>query len=131
MFWLFRSILAAIGPGVFLVVASYAGCNRTAVVAMFTIGMGFSEFYYNYNFTISNCLTFYFHSGHILCRDKSQQFGYSTKLCRCYYGVCKMRSILIFMSKCHSHEIHHLDLFNNKSISNVCHYAGWLMEQEV
>lgn len=41
------SILAAIGPGVFLVIASYAGCNRGAVIAMFTIGMGFMGTFYS------------------------------------------------------------------------------------
>lgn len=43
---LFTSI-AAIGPGVFVVLASYAGCNRVAVVAMFTLGMGFMGTFYS------------------------------------------------------------------------------------
>ncbi|XP_031618756.1 putative inorganic phosphate cotransporter isoform X2 [Contarinia nasturtii] len=43
---LFTSI-AAIGPGVFVVLASYAGCNRIAVVAMFTLGMGFMGTFYS------------------------------------------------------------------------------------
>lgn len=38
---------AAIGPGVFLILASYAGCNRVAVVAMFTIGMGMMGTFYS------------------------------------------------------------------------------------
>ncbi|XP_055295735.1 putative inorganic phosphate cotransporter isoform X2 [Sitodiplosis mosellana] len=43
---LFTSI-AAIGPGVFVVLASYAGCDRVAVVAMFTLGMGFMGTFYS------------------------------------------------------------------------------------
>lgn len=39
--------VAAIGPGVFVVLASYAGCNRFAVVAMFTIGMGLMGTFYS------------------------------------------------------------------------------------
>lgn len=31
--------IASIGPGIFIIAASYAGCDRTLVVAMFTIGM--------------------------------------------------------------------------------------------
>lgn len=34
-------IIAAVGPGIFLVAASYAECNRYAVVTLLTIGMGF------------------------------------------------------------------------------------------
>lgn len=30
-----------------MVLASYAGCNRTAVVAMFTLGMGFMGTFYS------------------------------------------------------------------------------------
>jgi len=39
--------IAAIGPAVFLVLASYAGCNRTVVVAMFTLGMTFMGTFYS------------------------------------------------------------------------------------
>lgn len=42
-----RCFSAAIGPGVFLVLASYAGCNRAAVIAMFTIGMGLMGTFYS------------------------------------------------------------------------------------
>ncbi|KAK9693158.1 Major Facilitator Superfamily [Popillia japonica] len=42
---LFTSI-AAIGPGIFMLAASYAGCNRTVVVAMFTVAMGFMGTFY-------------------------------------------------------------------------------------
>ncbi|XP_012271666.1 putative inorganic phosphate cotransporter isoform X2 [Orussus abietinus] len=31
--------IASIGPGLFIIAASYAGCDRVAVVAMFTVGM--------------------------------------------------------------------------------------------
>lgn len=31
--------IASIGPGVFIIIASYAKCDRTLVVAMFTVGM--------------------------------------------------------------------------------------------
>lgn len=41
------SPLAAIGPGIFLVIASYAGCNRTAVVAMLILGMGLMGTFYS------------------------------------------------------------------------------------
>lgn len=39
--------LAAIGPGIFILLASYSGCNRFAVVAMFTLGMGFMGTFYS------------------------------------------------------------------------------------
>lgn len=42
---LFTSI-AAIFPGIFILMASYAGCDRVAVVAMFTLGMGFMGTFY-------------------------------------------------------------------------------------
>ncbi|XP_055920216.1 putative inorganic phosphate cotransporter isoform X2 [Eupeodes corollae] len=42
---MFTSI-AAIGPAVFIVAASYAGCNRFLVVAFFTIAMGLMGTYY-------------------------------------------------------------------------------------
>ncbi|XP_077285427.1 sialin-like [Arctopsyche grandis] len=38
--------IGAIGPGVFIVGASYVGCDATLSVAMFTIGMGFMGAYY-------------------------------------------------------------------------------------
>lgn len=34
-------------PGVFLIFASYSGCNRTLAVTMFTIAMGFMGAYYS------------------------------------------------------------------------------------
>lgn len=43
---LFTSI-AAIGPAIFIIFASYAGCNRGLVVAMFTLGMGFMGTFYS------------------------------------------------------------------------------------
>lgn len=43
---LFTSI-AAIGPAIFIILASYAGCNRGLVVAMFTLGMGFMGTFYS------------------------------------------------------------------------------------
>ncbi|XP_018323712.1 sialin [Agrilus planipennis] len=42
----FFSTLGALGPGIFLVMASYAGCDRLLAVAYFTIGMGTMGFYY-------------------------------------------------------------------------------------
>lgn len=38
---------AAIGPGCFIIGASYAGCNKTVVVALFTIGMGCMGTFYS------------------------------------------------------------------------------------
>jgi len=38
--------VAAFGPAVFMVAASYAGCNRGMVVALFTITMGLMGTYY-------------------------------------------------------------------------------------
>ncbi|XP_016944953.2 putative inorganic phosphate cotransporter [Drosophila suzukii] len=38
--------LAAFGPAAFMVAASYAGCNRALVVALFTISMGLMGTYY-------------------------------------------------------------------------------------
>lgn len=43
---LFTSI-AAIGPAVFIIFASYAGCDRGVVVAMFTLGMAFMGTFYS------------------------------------------------------------------------------------
>ncbi|KAH8328115.1 hypothetical protein KR067_004136 [Drosophila pandora] len=38
--------IAAFGPGIFIVAASYAGCNRPLVVGLFTIAMGTMGSYY-------------------------------------------------------------------------------------
>lgn len=38
--------LAAIGPAIFIVAASYAGCDQILVVALFTIAMGIMGAYY-------------------------------------------------------------------------------------
>ncbi|XP_037042766.1 putative inorganic phosphate cotransporter [Bradysia coprophila] len=43
----FFTILAAVGPGCFIIGASYAGCNKFVVVALFTIGMGFMGTFYS------------------------------------------------------------------------------------
>lgn len=37
----FTIYTATIGPGTFLLAASYAGCDKIIVVALFSIGMGF------------------------------------------------------------------------------------------
>ncbi|KAK9693157.1 Major Facilitator Superfamily [Popillia japonica] len=42
----FFTTVASIGPGVFIIAASYAGCNRALVVALFTIAMGFMGTFY-------------------------------------------------------------------------------------
>lgn len=42
----FFTTVASVGPAVFLVVASYSGCDRILSVAMFTIGMGFMGTFY-------------------------------------------------------------------------------------
>ncbi|XP_018323710.1 putative inorganic phosphate cotransporter isoform X2 [Agrilus planipennis] len=42
----FFTTIASAGPAIFVVLASYAGCNRTLTVAFFTIGMGFMGAYY-------------------------------------------------------------------------------------
>lgn len=57
--------IAAIGPAVFLVSASYAGCDQNVAVAMFTLAMGCMGTYYagakancvdvSPNFTGKNC----------------------------------------------------------------------------
>ncbi|XP_014261738.1 sialin-like [Cimex lectularius] len=39
--------LGAIGPAVGCIMASYAGCNKPAVVTLFTVGMGFMGFCYS------------------------------------------------------------------------------------
>ena len=41
-----RGFAASVGPAVFIVAASYAGCNRAAAVALFTIAMGTMGSYY-------------------------------------------------------------------------------------
>lgn len=42
----FFTTVASIGPGVFIIGASYAGCDRVLVVALFTIAMGFMGTFY-------------------------------------------------------------------------------------
>ncbi|KAI4456697.1 solute carrier family 17 [Holotrichia oblita] len=42
----FFTTVASIGPGIFIIAASYAGCNRWLVVALFTIAMGFMGTFY-------------------------------------------------------------------------------------
>ncbi|KRT78184.1 membrane transporter [Oryctes borbonicus] len=42
----FFTAIAAIGPGIFMLAASYAGCDRNLVIAMFTIAMGFMGTFY-------------------------------------------------------------------------------------
>lgn len=37
---------AAIGPAIFIVAASYAGCDKILVVALFTLAMGFMGTFY-------------------------------------------------------------------------------------
>lgn len=38
--------IAAVFPAIFIIAASYAGCDRIVVVAMFTLAMGFMGTYY-------------------------------------------------------------------------------------
>jgi MFS transporter, ACS family, solute carrier family 17 (sodium-dependent inorganic phosphate cotransporter), other len=38
--------IASLGPAIFIVVASYAGCNRTMVIVWFTLAMGFMGTFY-------------------------------------------------------------------------------------
>lgn len=48
MNWRWQCVFtAAIGPGVFIVAASYSGCHRLLVVAMFTLGMSFMGTFYS------------------------------------------------------------------------------------
>lgn len=42
----FFTSVASVGPAVFLLLASYTGCNRNLAVLMFTIGMGFMGTFY-------------------------------------------------------------------------------------
>ncbi|KAF2903420.1 hypothetical protein ILUMI_02773 [Ignelater luminosus] len=42
----FFTTIASIGPGIFILAASYAGCDRTATVILFTVGMGFMGTFY-------------------------------------------------------------------------------------
>lgn len=39
-------ILASIGPAAGVIAASYAGCDKTVVVSLFTTGMAFMGFFY-------------------------------------------------------------------------------------
>lgn len=41
-----NKLLAAFGPAIFMVAASYAGCDQTAVVILFTICMGLMGAFY-------------------------------------------------------------------------------------
>ncbi|KAF5285906.1 hypothetical protein FQA39_LY04367 [Lamprigera yunnana] len=43
----FFTSLASIGPGIFILAASYSGCNRVLTVLFFTIGMGFMGNFYS------------------------------------------------------------------------------------
>ncbi|KAK5641112.1 hypothetical protein RI129_009659 [Pyrocoelia pectoralis] len=42
----FFTTLASIGPGIFILAASYAGCDRTLTVTFFTLGMAFMGCFY-------------------------------------------------------------------------------------
>lgn len=42
----FCCCLASVGPGVFIVAASYSGCDRMLAVGMFTIAMGLMGTFY-------------------------------------------------------------------------------------
>ncbi|XP_022911273.1 putative inorganic phosphate cotransporter [Onthophagus taurus] len=42
----FFTTVASIGPGIFMVAASYAGCDDVLVIALFTISMGFMGTFY-------------------------------------------------------------------------------------
>lgn len=47
--WILRlnsSLSFSVGPGIFIVAASYAGCDRGLVVALFTIAMGIMGTFY-------------------------------------------------------------------------------------
>jgi hypothetical protein len=56
--------LASVGPAIFIVAASYAGCNKITVVVLFTIAMGtMGAFYpgeFNIEFKNANIYTFGF-----------------------------------------------------------------------
>lgn len=39
--------IAAVGPAIFMVLASYSGCSRPLVIACFTFGMGFMGTFYS------------------------------------------------------------------------------------
>lgn len=41
-----RSFSSSVGPGIFIVAASYAGCDRALVVVLFTIAMGIMGTFY-------------------------------------------------------------------------------------
>lgn len=40
VFLTFKTFSASVGPSIFIVAASYAGCNRVLVIILFTIAMG-------------------------------------------------------------------------------------------
>ncbi|XP_015838380.2 putative inorganic phosphate cotransporter [Tribolium castaneum] len=42
----FFTVVASVGPAIFIIIASYVGCDRMMAVYMFTIGMGFMGTYY-------------------------------------------------------------------------------------
>lgn len=42
----FFTTIASIGPGIFILIASYTGCDRMLAVIMFTIAMGFMGTFY-------------------------------------------------------------------------------------
>lgn len=67
-------------PGIFLVAASFGGCNRYLAVALFTIAMGFMGAYYSGecgSFQLNFINKFYFH----LFRNENQCVGFVTELC--------------------------------------------------
>lgn len=39
-------LVASVGPGLGVIAASYAGCDKVAVATLFTIGMAFMGFFY-------------------------------------------------------------------------------------
>lgn len=48
-----KNVTAGVAPGCFIIGASYAGCDKTIVVVLFTIGMGCMGTFYS-GFKVNN-----------------------------------------------------------------------------
>lgn len=85
--------IASLGPGAFVIAASYAECERTIVVVMFTIGATLMGTYYLrlpiYGWNNYSILSFVSHSRYVLSGNEGERSRPESKLFRYFNGTCK------------------------------------------
>lgn len=84
--------LAFTFPGIFLVLASYGGCNRVAAVALFTIAMAFMGAYYSGDFPLFFVGFIFIY---LFLRNESERVGFKSKFCGELNVIFKHRKIII------------------------------------